>query len=104
MRDGQCQRTAGVVVPGLGGIDAVPVRTLTARQQEIDRRRSSAAVALVAHIAKRLAKMAALRMRLELESRDDLCGAQARPRGHEKRFLRSRISPNTSAAGLPDSP
>ena len=31
--------SAGVIVPGLGRVDAVPVRTLAARQQEIDRGR-----------------------------------------------------------------
>ena len=35
---------AGVIVPDLGGIDAVPVRALAARQQEIDRGRGGAAV------------------------------------------------------------
>src|SRR5512147_2143465 len=104
MGNRQGERAAGVVVPDLGGIDAMPVRALAARQQEVDRGRRRAAIAAISRIAKRLAKMATLRMRLEIEPRDDLGGTQARRRGHEKRFLRSRISPNTSAAGLPESP
>ena len=37
------ERRAGVEVPDLGGIDAVPMRALAARQQEIDRGRGGAA-------------------------------------------------------------
>ena len=42
--DLQGQRAAGVIVPDLDGIDAMPVRALAARQQEIDRGRTRAAV------------------------------------------------------------
>ena len=41
--DLQRQRRARVVVPDLDGIDAMPVRALAARQQEIDRGRSRTA-------------------------------------------------------------
>src|SRR4029079_8061819 len=65
--DLQRQRCARIIVPDLHGIDAMPVRALAARQQEIDRVRSRAAVGVRVWIAKRLAIMPALRMWLEAE-------------------------------------
>ena len=70
--DLQGQRAAGVIVPDLHRIDAMPVRAFAARQQKIDRGRARAAVGVRAGIAKRLAIMPAFRMRLEFEPRDDV--------------------------------
>src|SRR5882757_5677413 len=91
-------------MPDLDRIDAMPVRTLAARQQEIDRGRPRTAAGIGAGIAKRLAIMPAFRMRLEFEPRDDLGGthpSSARRERHQDLFLRSRNSPNTSAALAP---
>src|SRR5262245_16215305 len=99
IRDSQRQRTPCVIVPGLHGIDAMPVRAFAARQQEIDRGRSRAPVGIDAFVAKRFAIMAALGMRLEVEPRDDV-GGLLRQR-HQDLFLRSRSSPNTSIALAP---
>ena len=71
--NGQAQRRAGMEVPRLRRIDAMPVRALAARQQEIDRGRGSAAVDR-RRIAERLAEMPALRMRREGEHADDVGG------------------------------
>ena len=60
------QRGASMEVPDLNGIDPMPMRALAAREQEIDRRRSGAPIDAAA-IAKGLAKMPTLRMRLEIE-------------------------------------
>ena len=104
--DLQHQRRAGVKMPDLGGVDAVPVRAFAARQQEIDRgRRGPPAPRIPGYarkggIAKRLAEMAALGMRTQVEQPDDIGGFHC----SQNRFLRSRISANTSAAGLPASP
>src|SRR5712691_225401 len=54
----------------LDRIDAMPVRALAARQQEIDRGRGGARTVDRAWVAEGLAKMAAFGMRLELEQRD----------------------------------
>jgi len=51
-------------MPDLDGIDAVPVRALLARQQEIDRCRSRASVGVGTRIVKGFAIMAAFGMRL----------------------------------------
>src|SRR6202158_4157746 len=69
----QLQRRAGVIVPDLDRVDAVPVRALAARQQEQDRGRSGAAVDR-AGIAEGLAVVPAFRMRLEIERTDDIGG------------------------------
>src|ERR1043166_1099543 len=98
-RDIERERRAGVVVPDLDRINPMPVRALAAREQEIDRGRGGAAVDRQ-RIAKGLAKMAPLRMRLEIEERDDI----GRGEGHQNLFLRSRISAKTCHAGLPDRP
>src|SRR6202023_898354 len=64
--DLQLEHAAGMIVPDLDRIDAMPVRTLTPRQQEIDRGGDGSFVRVKAGIAKRLAKMSALGMRLEV--------------------------------------
>src|SRR5262249_39628336 len=96
MGDLQGQRRAGVVMPDLDRIDAMPVRAVAAPEQEIDRGRMRAAIAVDGLVAEGLAIVAALRMRPELETRDDLGGRQ-----HQDLFLRSRSSPNTSTAPAP---
>ena len=46
--------------------------------------------------------MSAFRMRLEIEQSDDIGGGERRHRrARQNLFLRSRISANTSQAGLP---
>src|SRR4029078_11051355 len=102
--DLQRQRASRVIVPDLDGVDAVPVRTLAARQQEMDRGRPRPAICVCAGIAKRLLIMRALRMRLQIEPRDDLGSAyvgRIRRQRHQDLFWRSRNSPNTSAALAP---
>src|SRR5438876_813342 len=69
------------------------------RQQEVDRGGARPAGRIGTRIAKRLAVIAAFRMRLQVEPRDDL-GSTCRER-HQDLFLRSRNSPNTSAALAP---
>src|SRR4029078_3881826 len=104
IRDLQRQRGACVIVPDLDVIDAMPVRTLAACQQEIDRGGPRAAVCVGTGIAKRLAIIAAFRMRLQFEPRDDLgsaCLGRICRQRHQDLFLRSRNSPNTSAALAP---
>ncbi len=73
--DFELERRAGVIVPDLDGVDAVPVRALAARQQEIDRGRGGAAVDH-AGIAEGLAVVAAFGMRLEIERADDVGGGE----------------------------
>src|ERR1700719_861444 len=85
-------------MPGFDRIDAMPMRTLAARQQKIDRGRCRATILDLPRVAKRLAEMAALRMRFQTEQPDDVAGAKAIA---QNRFLRSRISANTFHAGLP---
>src|SRR5262249_53739031 len=94
----ELERAAGVIVPDFGGVDAVPVRALATRQQEIDRGRMRAAVR--AGVAVRFHEVAALGMRLEAEQADDL-GRVAR---HQNLFFRVLISANTAAAGAPAMP
>jgi hypothetical protein len=65
----QFQRRAGIVMPDLVGIHPVPVRAFAGLQQEIDRR--------AFRRAKGLDEMAAFRMRLQAEARDDLVGCHA---------------------------
>src|SRR4051794_1914894 len=93
------QRTARVIMPDFYRVDAVPVRALAARQQEIDRGRKRASIRIEARVAKSFAKMSALGMRLERKPRDDF--GCVRRRIHQDLFLRSRSSPNTSAAPAP---
>src|SRR5437899_1426619 len=95
----QRQRGACVIMPDLHRVDAMPVRAFAVRQQEIDRGRSRASIGVHALVAKRFAIMAAFRMRLEVQPRDDI-GGVVRQR-HQDLFLRSRNSPNTSAALAP---
>src|SRR6202008_1197875 len=84
------------IVPDLHRIDAVPVRAVAARQEIVDRGGVRAAIGVDTLVAKRLAVITALRMRAELETRNDVGGRQ-----HQDLFLRSRNSPNTSAALAP---
>src|SRR5208283_1939441 len=98
----ELERCAGVIMPDLDGIDAMPVRAFAARQQEIDRGGGGAAVDH-ARVAERLAVVAALGVRRERERTDDIGGGV----GHARRqnlFLRARISANTCAAALPVMP
>src|SRR5579862_1034423 len=95
MGDFERKRCAGIPMPHLGGGDAMPVRAFAALEQKIDRGRC--------RVAKRLAEMAAFRMRLEIKEANHGIRGQILPaesRG-QKRFLRSRISANTFQAGLP---
>jgi hypothetical protein len=75
-RDRQLERRAGVIVPALGRIDLVPMRPLTAREQEIDRSRCRARAMHRAGVAEGLAIMSALGMRLEIEQADYFGGGQ----------------------------
>src|SRR5688500_9381402 len=77
----------------------MPVRALAARQQEVDRGRSRTAGGILSSVAKRLAIVPALGMRLQVKPRDDLGGC-LRQR-HQDLFLRSRNSPNTFSALAP---
>jgi hypothetical protein len=60
-------------MPRLNRINPMPVRALAARQQKINRRRSSATVNGAA-IAKRLAEMPPFRMRFQIKQPDDFAG------------------------------
>ncbi len=69
------RRPPAVMVPHLDRVDAVPMRALAARQQEIDRGRTQCARRRrMRSSRKRLAIMPAFRMRLQVEPRDDLGG------------------------------
>src|SRR6202790_1481084 len=105
-RDFKRQRRAGIPMPNLDGVDPVPVRALAAPEQKIDRGRRRARSRHLLQIAKRLAKISALRMRLEIEKPDHgIRGQRLRGKGYrQNRFLRSRISANTFQAGLPPRP
>src|SRR5262245_16586800 len=74
--DVELERSAGVPVPGLGGIDAVPMGTLPAREQEIDRGRSRAPALDRARIAEGLPEMSAFGMRREVQQADHLGGSE----------------------------
>src|ERR1700738_3356755 len=89
------------MMPALPRLNAMPVRSLAPREQEIERGADGSPVRIEGRIAKRLAIMPALGMRPELEPRDDIRGGGGRGRRHQDLFLRSRNSPNTSAALLP---
>ena len=69
------QRRAGVKMPDLHRVDAMPMRALAAREQEIDRGRGRAAVDH-AGIAEGLAEMPAFGMRLEIKEADHVGGRQ----------------------------
>src|SRR5260370_147112 len=77
----------------------MPVRAFAARQQEIDRGGARTPAGVDAGIAKGLAIVPAFGMRLQFEPCDNL-GCCRRHR-HQDLFLRSRSSPNTSAAPAP---
>jgi hypothetical protein len=70
----QTQRAAGVIMPDLHRVDAMPVRAFAARQQEIDRGGERAAVGIEAAVAKRFAIVATFGMRLQFQPRDDVGG------------------------------
>lgn len=93
------QRAAGVKMPDLDRVDAMPVRAFAAREQEIDRGRNGASIRIEARVAKSFAKMPAFGMRLEVKPRHDVGGG--RRLMHQDLFLRSRNSPNTSAGLAP---
>jgi hypothetical protein len=94
--DFQGQRVAGVIVPDLHRVDAVPVRALASREKEKDRGGSCATAAIKARVAKCLAIVAAFRVRLQIEPRDYvLSGGKF---GHQDLFLRSRSSAKISTA------
>src|SRR6266852_9245909 len=95
----QAQRVACIIMPDLHRIDAMPVRAFAPRQQEMDRGGQRTSAGVDASIAKSLAIMPAFRMRLQLEPLNDV-GGGGQP-NHQDLFLRSRNSPNTSAALLP---
>src|SRR5215216_6441294 len=106
------QRRARVPMPDLGGVDAVPARTLAARQQEINRRRSGARTIHDLGVAKGLAKVPAFRVRLQSEQPHDI---GARQFGHAaglaggaphplKLSFAALILANTCAGALPLSP
>jgi len=78
VRNLELKRRAGMIVPGLGRIDPVPVRALAARQQKIDRGRCRAPAFDGPRVTKRLAEMPALGMRLEIEQADHLGGGRHR--------------------------
>ena len=75
------ERRAGVIMPDLDRVDAVPARAFAACQQEINRRRGGAAVNDT-RIAEGLAIMPALGVRRERERADDVGGALSR--GHRE--------------------
>src|SRR5579871_699431 len=97
--DLQAQCTAGVIVPNLGGIDAMPVRAIAARQEEVDRGGQRSTLSIAARVAKRFAIVAAFGMRPELEPSDDVGRGEFRV--HQDLFLRSRSSRKTSIAPAP---
>ena len=66
------KRRAGVPMPDFDRIDAVPVRTLAARQQKIDRSGCRTVTIDLPDIAKRFAEMPAFRMRFQIEQPDDV--------------------------------
>ena len=72
--DPELQRRAGVPVPDLGGVDAMPVRNVLALEQVVDRGRVRAGARDV--IAEGLAIPAARGMALELEKSDDVVSGQ----------------------------
>ena len=93
---GQC--AAGVIVPDLDRVDAMPMRSSMARQQEIDRGRQRASAG-VERGSRNVSRKWPPSGCGASEPRDDL-GSGIR-RDHQDLFLRSRNSPNTSAALAP---
>jgi hypothetical protein len=74
--DGEFERRAGIPMPDLGGVDAMPMRALAAREQEIDRSREGAGAVAFSLVAEGLAEMSALGIRLQSQETDDIGGAQ----------------------------
>ena len=62
-RDRKRQCRPGMPMPDFDGIHAMPMRSLAAREQEIDRRRGRASLGVNIGIAERLAVMPAFRVR-----------------------------------------
>ncbi len=73
--DLQIERAAGVIVPDLDGIDAMPVRAVAPRQQVVDRSRTRPSCGIGTGVAKRLAIIPAFGMRPQFEARNDIVGA-----------------------------
>src|SRR5262249_56798516 len=83
-RNLECKRRARVVVPDLGGIDAMPMRAFAQRQKEIDRSRGRAGtVCDGAAIAEAFAEMSAFRMWREAEQVDHVGGRKC-PHGQSR--------------------
>jgi hypothetical protein len=70
------------MVPDLDRVDAVPVRALTAREQEIDGGGEDPSIDR-ARVAERLAIVPTFRMRLERQQADHVGGAQGRHERHQ---------------------
>src|SRR5262245_14344844 len=88
-RDRERKRRACVVVPDLGRVDPMPVRTLAARQQKIDRGRGGAGACDC--VAEGFAEMPPFRVRLEREQADHVGsgkglhgGSKGAPKGGSK--------------------
>ena len=90
VRDLEPQRRAGVIVPDFDRIDAVPMRALAARQQEVDCRRRRAVIADGVGIAKCLAEVPAFGMRPQVEKPDHVVGSEA---------LGSHAAPDSAGCG-----
>ena len=72
LRHGERKRRAGVIMPDLRGVAAMPGGDVAHVQQEIDERGERAAVGVDAGVAKRLAEMAAFGMGLQIQHADDV--------------------------------
>ena len=70
-RDAKFEWSARIKMPDLHCVDAVPVRSFARLQQKVDGGRAGTAVG-AGLIAKRFAKVSALRMRREPEQVDDV--------------------------------
>src|SRR3546814_5757590 len=82
-REAEPQGRAGMPVPDLDRIDAVPVRALARLQQEIDRRRARPAGGVGLRITEGLGEIPTFGMRLQAERGDDLvCGHAYRSEEH----------------------
>src|SRR6056297_405116 len=96
-----------MVVPDLGGIDAMPFGDFAETQQIIDRGRDRAPVRISEWIAEGLAEIAAFRMRLQIKPRDHVFGGKpANGMRHilQPLFFHSRKTRNTASGTPPASP
>ena len=89
-RDRECKRCSCVVVPDLGCVDPMPVRTLAARQQKVDRGRGSASAC--DRVAEGFAEMPALGMRLEREPANYVRGGKGLHRSSLYVYPATRMS------------